>query len=139
MAKANTTSCLTEEQLAALRAHLLKDKAKLEADLADLGGKKVEKETPEELKGHFNVEYPESGSASDDDNAAEVSEFSDRLSLSGNLEKQLEDINKSLKAIDKGLYGVCKYCGKCIDFKRLEARPASSACISCKKLLTQEM
>jgi DnaK suppressor protein len=85
------------------------------------------------------VEYPESGSSSDDDNAAEVSEFSDRLSLSGTLEKQLEDVDKALKAMDKGVYGICKYCDKPIDFKRLEARPASSACVSCKKLLTQEM
>jgi hypothetical protein len=45
MAKANIPAALTEEQLAALRVQLFKDKAKLEADLGDLGGKKVEKET----------------------------------------------------------------------------------------------
>ncbi|MSR85686.1 hypothetical protein EXS71_04630 [Candidatus Uhrbacteria bacterium] len=69
----------------------------------------------------------------------EVSEYADGLSIGSKLEAELRDTVKALAAIEKGTYGVCKYCGKEIDIKRLEARPTSSACIACKKTLTQEM
>lgn len=88
--------------------------------------------------GHFDAAYPESGGNSDDDNAMEVSEYSDELSLDARLEKELRDVQKALESIEKGTYGICKYCKKDIQEKRLEARPASSSCISCKKVLTQE-
>jgi RNA polymerase-binding transcription factor DksA len=68
----------------------------------------------------------------------EVSEYSDELSLDARLEKELRDVQKALESIEKGTYGICKYCKKDIQEKRLEARPASSSCISCKKVLTQE-
>ena len=54
------------------------------------------------------------------------------------LEKMLRDVGKSLKRIEEGSYGVCKYCDKPIDEKRLLARPTSSACVECKKTLTDE-
>jgi DnaK suppressor protein len=55
------------------------------------------------------------------------------------LEDELNDTIKALKAIESGKYGICKYCGKPIDEKRLIARPTSSSCIECKKTLTQEI
>ncbi len=109
---------------------LIKEKERIEQELAALGSKNPN--SPD-------AEYPESGSNSEDDNAAEVTEFVDMLSVEARLEAELKDVEKALVAVEKGTYGICKYCGKEIDEKRLEARPASSSCIACKKVLTQEM
>ena len=75
----------------------------------------------------------------EDENAEEVASFSTNLTLERTLEASLRDIEKSLERIAKGTYGVCKYCGRNIDEKRLRARPASSSCVECKKSFTQEM
>jgi RNA polymerase-binding protein DksA len=124
---------MTSEQLDHFKQRLLEEKTRLEQELSDIGSR--DPKNP----GHFEPTYPESGSNSIDDNAAEVSEYSDELSIEARLESELRDVQKALGLIDKGEYGVCKYCKKEIDLKRLEARPASSSCIDCKKLLTQEM
>lgn len=78
-------------------------------------------------------------SESADDSAADVANISDSLSLEEELVKALRDAESALKAIEKGVYGVCKYCKRAIDERRLQARPMSSSCIECKKTLTQEV
>lgn len=124
---------MTQEQLAHFKERLIEEKARLEQELNDIGEKDPNR--PD----HFEPKYPESGGNSLDDNAAEVSEYADELSIEARLETELRDVQKALTLVDQGSYGTCKYCGKDIDLKRLEARPASSSCIDCKKLLTQEM
>ncbi|MBU1349009.1 TraR/DksA family transcriptional regulator [Patescibacteria group bacterium] len=115
------------------KQRLLEDHTRLEQELETIGSKDPTQ------KNHFQADYPESGGNSDDDNAAEISEYADEISIEARLETELRDVTKALAAIEAGSYGVCKYCKKVIDEKRLEARPASSSCIECKKLLTQEM
>jgi RNA polymerase-binding transcription factor DksA len=124
---------MTSEFIAEMKKRLEEEKIRLERDLSDIGRKDPAK------PGHFDTNYPESQSNSDDDNAMEIAEFSDDLSLEAKLEAELRDTTKALESIEKGKYGICKYCGKEIDQKRLEARPTSSSCISCKKALTQEL
>lgn len=124
---------MTSEKLDYFKQRLLDEKTRLEQELSDFGTK--DPNNP----GHFEPNYPESGSNSVDDNAAEISEYADELSIEARLESELRDVQKALALVDKGEYGVCKYCKKDIDIKRLEARPASSSCIECKKLLTQEL
>lgn len=104
------------------------EKLRLEKELATLGA----------LNGD-EAAYPEMGGNSEDDNAAEVTEYADEISLADRLRVELRDTVKALEAVTKGKYGSCKYCGKDIDIKRLEARPTSSSCIDCKKSLTQEL
>ena len=124
---------MTTDQLSHFKNLLLEEKKRLEQELSDIGSRDPNHPT------HFEPKYPESGGNSFDDNAAEVSEYADELSIEAKLETELRDGQKALTSIEKGSYGTCKYCGKEIDPKRLEARPASSSCIDCKKLLTQEM
>ena len=128
---------INKDLVAKLKAQLLQMKTSLEADLANV----AEKDTKTSTKNSavFNAVYPENGGNSEDDNAEEVSTFADEMSLIGELETQLRDVMTALDSIEKGTYGSCKYCGKDIDEKRLEARPHSSSCVSCKKLLTQEL
>lgn len=121
---------MTSEQTAHFQERLLEERARLEQELADLGSKNPN--APDAV-------YPESGGTSDDDNAAEITEYVDELTVEARLEAELRDVKKALGSIEKGVYGICKYCNKEIDIKRLDARPASSSCIDCKKLLTQEM
>ena len=71
----------------------------------------------------------------EDDNAQEVSNFSDQLSLVAELSKHLEDVEKALKKVKDGSYGICKYCKKEIDPRRLLARPDSGSCVECKAAL----
>ncbi|MCW1891923.1 MAG: TraR/DksA C4-type zinc finger protein [Candidatus Uhrbacteria bacterium] len=121
------------EFIARMKEQLIAEQQRLEQELSDIGSKDPS------LKNHYEAEYPESGGNSDDDNAMEVTEYSDELSLKGRLEKELQDTISAIKSIENGKYGACKYCGKDIQEKRLEARPASSSCIACKKALTQEV
>jgi len=74
----------------------------------------------------------------EDVNAQEVTQYSDRISLTAELKKNLEDVEKSLKKIDSGKYGVCKYCKKEINPERLLVRPSSGSCIECKATLQGE-
>lgn len=116
---------LDQAFLEKMKELLFKEKTRLESELSALGGEETA--------------YPETGGNSDDDNAAEITEYADEISLTDRLKTELRDTVKALEAVAKGTYGQCKYCHKDIDLKRLEARPTSSSCIDCKKSLTQEM
>lgn len=80
--------------------------------------------------------FPQFGDK-EDENAAEVAAYSDNLSVEESLESTLHDTEKALQKIADGTYGICNYCKNPIDEKRLLARPASSACVSCKNRLTK--
>ena len=82
----------------------------------------------------FISAFPNYGEESDE-NAQEVEQYSTNLATEQVLEKNLRDIDTALKKIEQGTYGICKYCHKEIDEKRLLARPFSSSCIKCKNKL----
>jgi RNA polymerase-binding transcription factor DksA len=90
------------------------------------------------VSGDFDATYPEYGSE-EDDNAREIADYTANKPLELSLEKTLRDVDKALERLKKGTYGICKYCDKPIDEKRLLARPTSGACVSCKKTLTDEI
>ncbi|MBX3198303.1 MAG: TraR/DksA C4-type zinc finger protein [Labilithrix sp.] len=45
----------------------------------------------------------------------------------------LDKIEKALRKIEDGSFGVCEECGEEISVKRLEARPETNLCIRCKE------
>ncbi len=53
--------------------------------------------------------------------------------LRGREKSFLDKINKALKKIEEGTFGVCEECGEEISVKRLEARPETTLCIRCKE------
>lgn len=85
----------------------------------------------------YDATFPEYGDK-EDENALEVAQYTTNKPLEIALENELRDVHKAVDRLSKGKYGICKYCNKPIDEKRLEARPTSGACVSCKKTLTQE-
>jgi len=127
-----TNSFFSPEFLDKIKTSLLKEKEKLEKELSQFAKKDTQ------VAGGYESSFPQYGDK-EDENAAEVADYAANLTLEGTFEKTLRDVNQSLDRLDKGKYGICKYCKKPIDQKRLLARPTSSACVECKKVITQEM
>lgn len=113
-----------------LEQKLMDEKVKLEEELARFAQRNPLNPTD------FNADFPQLGEK-EDENAAEVAEYSKDLTLERTLEASLRDVEKALGRVREGGYGTCKYCGKEIDVKRLMARPTSTSCIDCKKLFTE--
>jgi RNA polymerase-binding protein DksA len=118
---------LTSEQIAHFKDRLLKEKARLTDELKDLGGS------------NSIAQEKDAEGRSEDDNSVELTEIVDNEAITERLESDLRDVEKALKAIENGTYGICKYTGKDIDIRRLEARPTSLTSIEAKKALTQEL
>jgi DnaK suppressor protein len=116
-----------------MQAQLEQEKARLEKELSSFAHRNSKTTDTD-----FETNFPNIGDK-EDENASEVAQFSDNLSLEDELEKALRDVESALKCIDAGTYGTCKYCHSKIDERRLVARPTSSSCIQCKKTLTQEV
>ncbi len=116
-----------------MKEYLTAEKARLERELSSFAHR-----NPKAQEAEYETNFPNMGDK-DDENASEVAEFSNNLSLEDELEKALRDVDSALERIDKGVYGVCKYCEQMINEKRIVARPTSSSCIQCKKTLTQEV
>lgn len=123
---------MDQQKLEQFKNLLTKEKNQLEEQL-----KQFTKPDPR-AENDYDARFPEHGDK-EDENAAEIADYTVNLPLERALEKQLQDVDAALKRIDEGKYGLCKYCHQSIEEKRLEARPTSSACISCKKQLTQEI
>jgi len=48
------------------------------------------------------------------------------------LERKLESVEVALRAIEKGLYGICERCGQPIARERLEVKPDATLCLPCQ-------
>ncbi|MFA5945776.1 MAG: TraR/DksA C4-type zinc finger protein [Patescibacteria group bacterium] len=127
MAKAISKAFIEE-----MKALLVAESAKLETELSHIAHR-----NPKE-NGELITDYKDVGS-DEGENAFEVAQFSDNLSLEQELESAQKDVNSALKAIEKGSYGTCKYCKQQISEARLRIRPTSTSCVACKKTLTQEL
>lgn len=119
--------------LTKVKEMLLKQKETLEGDLA-----KFAKKDKRAANADYDASFPNYGE-SEEDNAREVADYEANLSIEHDMEKTLRDVDSALKRIAKGAYGICKYCKKPIDEKRILARPTSSACVECKKTIKQEV
>ncbi|MEZ4256919.1 MAG: TraR/DksA C4-type zinc finger protein [Polyangiales bacterium] len=53
--------------------------------------------------------------------------------LRGRERSLLQKIDKALRKIDGGEFGICEECEEPINVKRLEARPETDLCIRCKE------
>lgn len=125
-------STFSKEFLTKIKTTLLEEKDRLEKELS-----KFSKKNPH-LSEDYDSTFPEYGDK-DDENAAEVADYAAEVPLEESFEKTLRDTTIALKRLEEGEYGICKYCKKPIEEKRLLARPTSSACVSCKKAITQEL
>lgn len=125
---------MDKKTLKEIEKKLLEQKKAVENGLSSVGKKDDATSQADE---NYNSRFPDYGDK-EDENAAEVSVYSDRLAIEQELEKDIKDINKALKNLKDGSYGICKHCGKPIDERRLIIRPTSSSCVECKKRLKGE-
>jgi DnaK suppressor protein len=116
---------ISQEVLERIKAQLLADKARMEAEMAGVA-------TGDDNEMH--AKFPEYGDKVDE-NAQEIESYTTNLATEKILEDNLRDIESALQRIEDGSYGICKYCGQPIAEKRLEARPVASACVECKQKL----
>jgi len=95
-----------------------KQERKIERDIARLKSE-IEKDK----------KYLEIGTTNED-NAMEFEVFEEKRAYARNAEKELEDLERALKKIKKGKYGICEKCGEPIEKGRLKAYPAATHCVT---------
>ncbi|MFH0928649.1 MAG: hypothetical protein V1821_04220 [bacterium] len=123
---------LSKDFIKKMETALQEEKVKLEQELSQMAMRDPKNPST------FVTNFPDMGTG-EDENAAEVANYSDNLAVTQQLENALKDVLKAIERVKKGVYGVCIYCKQTIDERRLTARPTSSSCIACKKKLTQEL
>jgi len=123
--KQSVSNGLDKTTINKIKRDLLTRKEQVLEDLKDITKK------DEYSKDEHKAKFPDFGNKIDE-NAQEISEYSTNLATEKVLENALRDINNALERIDKGTYGICKYCQQPIGKKRMLARPVASACVACK-------
>ncbi len=124
-----TKKTLSAAFLEEIHTLLVKESTRLEKELANFSHRDPVK---------AEEEMSDAG-ADEGESAARIAQLGDDLSLEEELTKAVKDVEGALKAIEKGEYGMCKYCKQPIDEARLRIRPTSTSCVACKRTLTQEM
>ena len=122
---------LDKETIEKIKKELIARKAQIINDLNVMSGNKDD-------KSDLKVKFPDFGDKSDE-NAQEIGEYSTNIATEKVLESTLRDIVNSLKRIEEGTYGVCKYCGEQKGKKRMMARAVASACVACKTKLQSQV
>ena len=115
---------IDQKTLAELKAMLLREKEDLEKNLGRIA-KPINKK-----EGDYETSFEELGTDKDD-NATEVDQYSQNLSVENSLEKQLQDVIDALEKIEKGTYGRCENCDKDIPLERLQVNPSARVCLDC--------
>lgn len=121
---------LNSETIKEIKKQLLAKKKQILADFGDIA------RSDDHEADNLSAKFPEYGDKPDE-NAQEITDYTTNVAAEKVLEKTLTDIDKSLERIEKGTYGICKYCGEPISEKRLLARPTTSACVACKTELQE--
>jgi DnaK suppressor protein len=123
---------MTKAEIKKIKGILETERERVENELSGIAHR-----NPQAKETAYETDYKDIGDDSDE-NATEIAQYTNDLSVESELEKLLRDIEKALFMIEEGSYGSCKYCGDKIAVKRLEIRPTSSSCIACKKTFTKE-
>ena len=84
------------------------------------------------LKGDYKARFPIFGRGRDED-AQEVERYESRLSMEHQLETDLQKIERALKRVKEGKYGICIVCGNKIKPERLRIYPEAEHCMNCHR------
>lgn len=115
---------IDKKTLDELKAALLEEKADLESNLGKIA-RPIDK-----ADGDYETAFEEIGTDKDD-NATEVDQYTQNLSVENTLEKKLQLILGALEKMENGTYGICENCQKEIPLDRLRANPSAKTCITC--------
>ena len=122
-------AALNKKTLQTLKEKLQQDKVSLEKELNTFA---TEDKKP---GGDWDAKFPKfnGGDRDLEEEADEVQEYDNKLSLEYSLELKLKDVNVALEKMEKGTYGICEKCGKKITEERLLACPEAKTCLNCHK------
>jgi DnaK suppressor protein len=113
---------LTKKEIDDLRARLLEEREELQDQLTTI-----------EDNSFATTQSDMSGDVGLDDESADAGtatfEREKDLSIEQNVRDLLQKIDRALKRIDAGTYGVCDRCGKPIEKARVKALPYVDLCI----------
>jgi DnaK suppressor protein len=113
---------LTKKEITDLQARLVEERGELQTQLATL-----EEDT------FATTQSEMSGDVGLDDESADAGtatfEREKDLSIEQNVRDLLDKIERALRRIDEGTYGVCERCGKSIEKARIKALPYVDLCI----------
>ncbi len=112
------TSPHNEQFVAEMSQKLEEEQAQLEAELKQIAHKS---------NGDYQSNVPEYG-RQDEENASEVADFEAANATTEAIETRLKEVQKALKSIEKGTYGVTED-GEEIPEERLRANPAATTLI----------
>ena len=98
----------------------------------------LREKTVKELEEYENIDATENHLPDDNDVASVQYEHSFKIRMAERNRKFLKKIDKALKKIENGTYGICEECDNEISFERLKARPVATLCIECKVELEKE-
>ena len=114
---------MSKSVLDKIKDQLLIEKERLEKEVSAFAKKG---------KRGFHVLFKNFGTH-DDEHAASVTAMDNNLSLEKSLEKSLCEVDKALKKVEHGKYGICEICDKKIGVQRLKIFPAAAVCIKCSR------
>ena len=113
---------LTKKEIADLRVRLEEERIQLDAQLTTI-----------EEDSFASTQSDSSGDVGLDDEPADAGtatfEREKDLSIENNVRDLLHKIDRALKRIDDGTYGICDICGKPIEKARVKALPYVDLCI----------
>ncbi|HTL39633.1 MAG TPA: hypothetical protein VL306_02365 [Methylomirabilota bacterium] len=81
-----------------------------------------------EIPGGHKPKFSELGSE-DGENASEVENFANDLSVTEDLVDRLDRVESALKRIEDGTYGKCMVGGEEIEEARMQAEPTAMTCV----------
>ena len=82
-----------------------------------------------EIPGGHKPKFMEAGSE-EGENASEVEQFGNELSVAEDLESRLKKVEWALARIENGTYGQCGVGGEEIEEARLRVEPAADTCVA---------
>jgi DnaK suppressor protein len=113
----------TRAELDEVRDELEADAARLRAEIAD-----AESDIADLLHG-----AGDEGGEDSADTGAKAFEREHEMSLAASHREILGQVERALRTIETGSYGVCESCGKPIGKARLQAFPRATLCLACKQ------
>jgi len=120
----NLDDKLTEEELLFFKKELEKKQKKILTHL---------KNREQELSTNNSCDLRDEG-----DHAIFAADNSTNNAILREQHKMLNQINRSLKRINLGTYGICNLCEETINIERLKVTLFAEQCIACKEFLEQQ-
>jgi len=120
----NLEDKLTEEELLFFKKELEKKQKKILTYL---------KNREQELSTNNSCDLRDEG-----DHAIFAADNSTNNAILREQHKMLNQINRSLKRINLGTYGICNLCEETINIERLKVTLFAEQCITCKEFLEQQ-